>query len=91
MPALFTRIDGVPSAALVADQAARTELVSVTSTAKAFADAPISPAIRSAPARSTSHSATRMPCFAKRCAMARPSPLAAPVTTATCCVMGLMA
>ena len=90
MPALLTRIDGTLSAALVADQAAFTAPVSVMSTANGVASAPIAPAARCAPARSTSHSATRMPSRAKRCAMARPRPLAAPVTTAAC-VTGLMA
>jgi len=82
MPALLTRIDGTPRAAFVADQAALTATVSVMSTANGVAGAPISAAVRPAPGRSTSHSATRMPSLAKRCAMARPRPLAAPVTTA---------
>jgi hypothetical protein len=82
MPALFTKIDGASNVAFVADHAARIDLVSVTSTAKACVPSPISSAARCTPARSTSHSATLMPSLAKRCAMARPRPLAAPVTTA---------
>ncbi len=66
---------------------------SVTSTAYARAAAPCSPisaAVFSAASAATSSAATAAPSSAKRCAVARPSPEPAPVTTATWSVKRVM-
>ena len=82
MPALLTRMSGGPSRASVAASAAAIVAGSVTSQARSIAPA-ISAAADLAAAASTSQIATRAPEAAKRSAIARPMPRAAPVTIAT--------
>ena len=80
-PALFTRIDGVPSASTVRARAASTWPASRTSST--HSSAPISWATDAADCGSFSQIATRAPNSAKPAAMPRPMPAPPPVTTAT--------
>jgi hypothetical protein len=88
IPAFETTMSIPPYAATVPANASSTSASRVTSMASAsarpFPSRPaIAPATSEAPAALMSATATCAPSAAKRCAIARPMPLAAPVTRAT--------
>src|SRR5580698_1037433 len=83
-PALLTRISSEPAVAITFSMAAVACSVRVTSRHTAKAPPPMRFAAAFASSRSISATATRAPAAVRRCAIASPIPVAAPVTRAVC-------
>ena len=81
IPALFTTTSGTPWESATRRASAATASASATSTVAATAAEPIADAVSAAAASDRSAATTRAPRAANACAVARPIPLPAPVTT----------
>src|ERR1700722_2825002 len=84
MPALFTRMSMRPLRLSSSSTASPTSFALDTSARTANEPFPMAPPTRRAPARSRSTIAIVAPAPAKRCAIASPIPVAAPVTIPVC-------